>query len=131
VDADDIAAVLATTMIDPSHAGRTYVLTGPTSLSFADAVGIIGQACDREVRFAGDADSYRRGQAELGADPEQTQRELDSFARLADHGDTTPTPDVQRVLRRPPVPFTAFAERAAAAGAWRPPSGLSPEAKRP
>ena len=119
VDADDIAAVLVETLLDVTHTGRTYMLTGPTSLSFAEAVNIIGDACGRRVRFAGDADSYRRGQEALGVDPAQIQREIDNFARLAAQGDATPTGDVERVIGRPAIAFPTFASRAAARGAWQ------------
>ncbi len=119
VDADDIAAVLVETLLGDKHAGRTYVVTGPTSLSFSEVVALIGEACGRRVRFVGDAESYRRGQEVLEVDPEQTEREIDNFARLADQGDAEPTDNVEQVTGRPAIPFATFVSRAAAAGAWR------------
>jgi uncharacterized protein YbjT (DUF2867 family) len=38
VDAEDIAAVAVAALIGDGHAGRTYALTGPRALSFAQAV---------------------------------------------------------------------------------------------
>lgn len=118
IDADDIAAVLVETLLDVNHAGQTYVLTGPTSLSFAEAVEIIGDACDRQVRFAGDEHSYRRGQEALGVEPAQIQREIDDFARLAAQGDAIPTGHVELVTGRRAISFPSFVDRAAASGAW-------------
>lgn len=118
VDAEDIAAVLVAMLVDDRHVGQTYVVTGPTSVSFTEAVNLIGCASGREVRFAGDADSYRRGQEALGADPGQTQREIENFARLAALGDASPTRDVERVAGRPALSFPTFVRRAAARGAW-------------
>lgn len=119
VDADDIAAVLIETLLDERHREQTYLLTGPTALSFAEAVDVIGAASARRIEFAGDVDSFWSDRSALGVDPAQIQREVDSFARLAALGDAVPSPDVERVLGRPAIAFASFARRAAAAGAWR------------
>lgn len=119
VDADDIAAVLVETLYDDRHIGRTYVLTGPTALSFPEALKVIGEVSGRSIEFSGDAHSYRRGQLAFGVDPAQIQRDLDNFARLAALGDATPTADVERVLGRPATSFETYAARAADRGAWR------------
>ncbi|MFD0539989.1 SDR family oxidoreductase [Actinomadura luteofluorescens] len=44
VDADDIADVAASVLTEDGHSGRTYELTGPRLLTFAEAVAAIGQA---------------------------------------------------------------------------------------
>ena len=48
---EDIAAVAARALLDDAHAGRTYELTGPESLSHPDIVREIGRALGREVPF--------------------------------------------------------------------------------
>lgn len=63
IDAEDIAAVAATTLTDPAaHAGAAYSLTGPQALTVAEAAAIISQATghplihqdlDRETWVAG------------------------------------------------------------------------------
>ena len=51
IDADDIAAVAALTLAQPSaHAGREYALTGPDALSVADAARVISEATGHTVR---------------------------------------------------------------------------------
>lgn len=119
VDAEDIAAVLMETLLQDRHARQTYVLTGPTSHSFSEAVDLIGEACGRRVRFAGDVQSYRRGQQAIGANSSRIEREVHNFARLAAQGDTAPTNDVERVTGRPAISFAAFVNQAASRGAWR------------
>jgi uncharacterized protein YbjT (DUF2867 family) len=47
----DIGAVAATALIGGDHAGRTYELTGPESLTHADQARIIGEVIGREVRY--------------------------------------------------------------------------------
>ena len=51
VDADDIADVAVAALTERGHTGKTYELTGPRLLTFADAVAEIAEASGREVRF--------------------------------------------------------------------------------
>jgi uncharacterized protein YbjT (DUF2867 family) len=49
---DDIADAAIAVLRDPAeHEGRTYDLTGPESLTLAEAAAIIGEATGREVRY--------------------------------------------------------------------------------
>ena len=47
----DIAAVAASALASPAHAGHAYVLTGPQSLTQRDKVRLIGEAVGRELSF--------------------------------------------------------------------------------
>lgn len=131
VDADDIAAVIVRALLDDGHAGRTYELTGPTALSFAQAVGIIAEHSGRAVHFAGDPASFRRGQELLGVPAGQIDTDLGHFAALAARGDVRPTDDVQRVTGRPARSFAEFARRAAASGAWEARNTVAPTVRSP
>jgi uncharacterized protein YbjT (DUF2867 family) len=51
VDARDVAAAAATVLTTPGHAGRTYALTGPESLSFGDVAEILSQATGRTIGY--------------------------------------------------------------------------------
>jgi uncharacterized protein YbjT (DUF2867 family) len=46
----DVAAVSALALMDATHAGHTYVLTGPQSLTQRERVRLIGEAIGKEVR---------------------------------------------------------------------------------
>lgn len=48
---DDIAALAANALLDAGHLGRSYVLTGPETITRADKVRIIGEALGREIRY--------------------------------------------------------------------------------
>lgn len=45
----DIAAVAAMALTDPAHAGRSYALTGPESVSQREQVAAIGEALGRDI----------------------------------------------------------------------------------
>jgi uncharacterized protein YbjT (DUF2867 family) len=51
IDERDIAAVVARGLMDDGHAGRDYVVTGPTSLTQAEQVHAIGDAIGRRLVF--------------------------------------------------------------------------------
>lgn len=119
VDADDIAAVAAAVLTGDGHAGRTYELTGPRALSFAEAVEIISRASGRKVRFRGEAEDYLATMGALGLPREQTLKEVEAFTSLRKLGDGKPTDDVRRLTGQTPKSFESYAADAAARGAWR------------
>ena len=47
----DIAAVAASALASPAHAGHSYLLTGPQSLTQRDKVRLIGEAVGKELSF--------------------------------------------------------------------------------
>jgi uncharacterized protein YbjT (DUF2867 family) len=47
----DVADVAVTVLLDPSHDGRTYDLTGPQSISLADVVAAVAAASGRALRY--------------------------------------------------------------------------------
>ncbi len=119
VDADDIAAAAVAVLTGSGHAGRTYELTGPRALSFAEALDLIHRASGRQVRYLGTADDYLTAMGALGLPREQTLQEVKAFTALKDQGDGQPNDVVRRLTGRPPKDFEAYAAEAAARGAWR------------
>ena len=51
LDIDDLADVAVAALTDDRHIGRTYELTGPHSLTFADAAAVIAAASGRALRY--------------------------------------------------------------------------------
>jgi uncharacterized protein YbjT (DUF2867 family) len=118
VDADDIAAVAATALSGDGHAGRSYDVMGPRALSFPEALEAIGRAAGRSIRYHGTAEAYREAQAAFGFPAEQTEQEIAAFAALRETGDAQPNGLVRELTGREPKDFEAYAEQAAAGGAW-------------
>jgi uncharacterized protein YbjT (DUF2867 family) len=115
VDADDIAAVAAETLLDPgAHAGAQYTLTGPQALTFCEAAGIIASVSGRPVSYNDiDQEAWISGALAAGvpADYAVMLRWLTGTI-IAGHG-STPTDDIEKVTGRPPAAFREFAERSA------------------
>jgi uncharacterized protein YbjT (DUF2867 family) len=117
VDADDIAAVAAETLLDPTpHAGARYTLTGPEALTFREVADIIAAVSGHPVFYHDiDQEAWISGALAAGvpADYAVMLRWLTS-AIIAGHG-STPAGDIEKVTGRKPATFREFAERNASA----------------
>jgi uncharacterized protein YbjT (DUF2867 family) len=119
VDADDIAAVAAETLLNPgAHAGAWYTLTGPQALTFGKVAEIIASACGRPVFYNDiDQEAWISGALAAGvpADYAVMLRWL-TGAIIAGNG-SVPTDDIEKVTGQTPATFREFAERNAHAWA--------------
>jgi len=105
---EDIAAVAARALLDDSHAGRTYDLTGPESLTHPQIVHEIGRALGRDVPFV----EVPREEAEAvlaDAMGEYAGWYLDGRAELVGNPQV-PTRAVADVLGRPATTFAQWAD---------------------
>jgi uncharacterized protein YbjT (DUF2867 family) len=116
VDADDIAAVAASALIDPGHASTTHVITGPRALTFAEAAAAISTASGRAVAHHAiprDAMAQLLQQAGMPADyVEMVLRDQDA---IRDGQAASVTDTVERVTGRVAREFEQFASSAASA----------------
>jgi uncharacterized protein YbjT (DUF2867 family) len=118
VDAEDVADVAALALTEEGHVGRTYEVTGPRLLTFADAVREIARATRRDIRFV---------QVPLGAFEAHMARErvpadmmeLMTYllTTVLDGRNAHLCDGVRRALGRAPRDFADFA-RSAAVRAW-------------
>jgi uncharacterized protein YbjT (DUF2867 family) len=123
VDATDIAAVAAETLLNPdAHAGNRYAPTGPQALTFGDVAAIIAAASGRPVGYKDiDQEAWISAAIAAGA-PAGYAVMLRWLTGAIIGGDgSRPTGDVETVTGRPPASFEAFARRHAAA--WTTPEG--------
>jgi uncharacterized protein YbjT (DUF2867 family) len=119
LDAEDLADVVVTALTQDGHGGRVYELTGPRLLGFADAAAEISRARDAQVAYLPIAEAdFAAALAAEGTPASLTAVLCEVFAELREGGNASTTGDVERVLRRPPRDFTAFAVAAANGGAW-------------
>lgn len=111
----DIAEVAVAALIDPAHAGRAHLLTGPQSITQYEKVRLIGAAIDRALVFRELApEQIRQAMLAQGLPEDIPDRLLGSLADYADRpGPTTGT--VERLLGRPALTFAAWAADNAAA----------------
>lgn len=117
IDAEDIAAVAARTLLDDGHSGSLYELSGPEALTFAEATTILAAATGRELRFeAVDPADYADG-LRSGGLPEPVVALYGSLLAAIRTGANDHLSDgVATVLGRAPTSFAEFARRSALAG---------------
>lgn len=119
VDAGDIADVAVAALTDGRHAGRTYELTGPRLLTFADAVGEISRATARTIRYLPiSIDEHAAAAAEQGVSTEVIDLLSYLFSKVLDGRNARLADGVQRALGRQPRDFADYARQAAANGVW-------------
>ncbi len=120
VDAADIAAVAAETLLDPAaHAGAVYPLTGPQALTFDEVADTIAFVSGRPVFYNDiEQETWINGAVAAGvpADYAVMLRWL-TGAVITGNG-ATPTGDTEKVTGKPATTFREFAERHA--HAWTP-----------
>lgn len=118
VDAEDIADVAVAALTQPGHSGQLYELTGPRTLTFAEAVAEISRATNRDIGFIRvPADEYRQA-LEQQLSPPLVDLIMYLFTTVLDGRNTAPGDGVQRALGRQARDFRDYVRRTAAAGAW-------------
>ncbi|MFE5119376.1 NAD(P)H-binding protein [Streptomyces sp. NPDC056669] len=114
VDPADIAEVAAAALREPGHAGRTYELTGPAPVTPRGQADAIADALGEPVRFT--ELSRERARAEmLRFMPEPVADGTLDILGEPTADEQRVSPDVERVLGRPPRAFADWAMRNIAA----------------
>lgn len=116
VDVADIAAVAVAALTDAGHGGRTYRLTGPSSLSFAEAAEVLSTVVDRDIRHVDvDPGLWRAGLLGAGVSSDRIDYLDTLFSYIRDGYEDVVDEGVERALGRPPASFAEWARREASA----------------
>lgn len=118
VDAEDIADVAVACLVDASHRGRTYELTGPRLVGFDEVARTITVASGRAVSFVPvSRDAFVEGAS--ASMPREVAAFLgDLFCELLDGHNAHVSNDVATILGRPARDVDALVREAARAGAF-------------
>ena len=112
VDADDIAAVAAAALTGDGHGGRTYELSGPAALTFAEAADVLSARLGRPVRHVDlPVEQWVAGAAANGLPADYAGMLGGLFDVIRGGHDAHTSTGVQDALGRPPTSFAAWAER--------------------
>ncbi len=100
---DDIADAAAAVLRDPApHAGRTYDLTGPEALSFAEIAAVLSRVTGRAVRYQPETvtEAYA-SRASYGAPDWQVDAWVSTYTAVAAGELATVSPDVEQLTGHP------------------------------
>jgi uncharacterized protein YbjT (DUF2867 family) len=117
VDAEDIAAVAAATLADPSsHAGAQYAPTGPDRLTMRGAADLIASVTREPIRHV-DIDRRAWVDAVIASEVPTEYGEMLMLLTetVASGGGSRPNDDVRGVTGAPPTSFAEFEQRTSAA----------------
>src|SRR5215216_1570088 len=119
LDADDIADVAVAALTEEGHAGKLYELTGPRSLTFAEAAAEIAEAAGHEVRYVPvSLEEHAAEAAEHGVPAEVVELLTYLFSEVVDGRNADTTDGVRRALGREPRDFRDYAREPASTGVW-------------
>jgi uncharacterized protein YbjT (DUF2867 family) len=119
VDAGDIADVAAAALTGDGHAGRTYEVTGPRLLSFADALEEIGRATGRSIRLEPvPVDAYAEALVRHGVPSDVASLMRYLFAEVLDGRNASLAGGIREALGRDARDFSDYARETAATGVW-------------
>ena len=120
VDANDIAEVAVTVLLDDKYNGETIEVTGPELLTFKDAVRIIGKASNRDLNFYDiNIEQYVEGMHKMGMPKDVVWLIEYLFSHvLTNPSNQMVVNDVERVLGRKAKTFVEYAQETAKTGVW-------------
>jgi uncharacterized protein YbjT (DUF2867 family) len=110
VDCRDIAAVASLAFTDNRHRYKAYTLTGPHALTHFDAAAILSKAAGREIHYIPVSDdAFRKASKEAGLPAESVEMTIGFYHMVRQGWAAAVSPDMPRLLGRPPLPFERFA----------------------
>ena len=109
IDVDDIAAVAATALTAPGHAGKAYTLTGPEALSYQDVAEKLSRSLGRRVAYKDVALEVMRERLLASGMPAwHVDVQVDFSTALGAGQASTVTNAVEAVTGSPPRTFDQF-----------------------
>jgi uncharacterized protein YbjT (DUF2867 family) len=109
VDPRDVASVAVSALLEAGHVGRTYTLTGPQSLTFAQVAQCWGEIAGRPVEYVDVPDEAARASLlGLGIPPWIADGIVAVFGQLRQGTAAGVNDQVERILGRPAGPVEEF-----------------------
>lgn len=111
VDPRDVAEIAVAALLDPRHAGRTYTLTGPETISPGEQAAVLGEVLGRSVELADLTPAETREMLRAsGWEEARAEAILGSIRFVAEGGNAIVTEDVPELLGRVARTYRAWAE---------------------
>lgn len=123
VDTGDIAEVVVNALLDDAHNGKTYEITGPSALTFEEAVTEIAASRGKDIKYQPvSLETYHSMMKSAGL-PSDYVWLIDYLFRevLGKEENQAVSADVEKVLGRKATAFSEYARKTAKTGVWNPP----------
>ena len=110
VDARDVGAAAAVTLLESGYAGRAPLLTGAEALDHAEIAALLSRAIGREVRYSARSHDDTRAALRAAGLPEgAVEASLARFREVESGAFAAISPELGEILGRPPRSFEAYA----------------------
>ena len=123
VHTSDIAEVVVQSLVDDSHNGKTYELTGPQAMTFSEVIAKIATATGRDLQFIPiSLEEYAQGMKAAGI-PDDYAWLINYLFRevLGSKGSDLISTDIEKVLGKDPRSFEQYIEETLMQGVWQNP----------
>nr|WP_297789449.1 NAD(P)H-binding protein [uncultured Allomuricauda sp.] len=120
VDTGDIADVVVEALLHQEHNGQIYQLTGPTTLSFKEAVAEIAKATHRDIAFTPiTIEAYVTDMKEHGVPADFVWLVEYLFTEVLGNPMVSEiSNDIEKVLKRKPKSFVEYVQETKKTGVW-------------
>ena len=109
IDVRDVGAVAAKTLTTDGHLGKTYTLTGPEALTYAQVAEKLSALLGRTVKYlALTQEQLKQAMQSMGMPPWQVEALAELAAYYTEGPGARVTGDVREVLGREPIRFDQF-----------------------
>jgi uncharacterized protein YbjT (DUF2867 family) len=116
IDPDDVAAAAAAALTDDGHEGKSYLLSGPESVTFGDVAEQLSAVIGKPIQYVPVPDEgARAAMLEAGLDEWTTDNVVALFGLLRGGLSERVTDDVHRMTGRQPRSLADFVEANASA----------------
>ncbi|NBE93073.1 NmrA family protein [Nonomuraea sp. KC401] len=121
IDTEDVADVMVAALLDESHTGETYSLSGPRALTLDEVATELSAATGRQIRYVAlEPEEHVTEMVGQGASQVEAEALRDLLAVIRNHRSGYLSDGVRRVLGREPRDFADWTRTTARAGVWSP-----------
>ena len=118
IDTNDVGDVMAAVILDETHTGETYSLSGPRTLTMADVAGELSTATGRPIQYVDLEPEQHVAELTEFMTREDAESVRDLFAVIRNHRSEYVSDGVEQVLGRAPRDFSDWAQNVAQSGVW-------------
>lgn len=112
VDVEDIALVAATILTEEGHGGKTYTITGPELLSYAEVAELLSEVLGKTIHYPNPSpEVYTQVLKEAGAPDFIASYMIPVYSLIADNKVNVLSDDVERLTGKKPTLLRAVLER--------------------
>lgn len=109
VDARDIAAVAATSLLETGHEGQSYIVTGPKAISYYDVASELSKQLNRPIKYIPvSLEDGHKGMLDAGM-PDWLADDITAINEVYGANEATEiSPDVEKVSGKKPISLEKF-----------------------